>query len=155
MGLRDVHGGSRAIGGFLGSKKAGEPRGSSKGKIVLYAIGGLSVVLIIFVAITTLLNLINPQISEEDILRVADNEPITKDFISKNPGYNTNITLLTTNDLVSLSMRYPAIYGDLTNDGIYRVEYSTEKGGDGILLLIDKNKRVLKYYRVRSMSLTM
>ncbi len=156
MGLKDIQGSSSARGGFSRLKKSERPkRLRITGKLIILAIVGLVIISIAFIVFLALLPLINPGLSEEEILRIANNEPLIQDFISKNPTYSTNITFLTTQDLVSLSKKYPAIYGDLTKEGIYRVEYSSESNEVGILLLIGKNKKVLKYYRVRSMSLTM
>jgi hypothetical protein len=91
-------------------------------------------------------------LTEAQVLTLVSKEPITKDFISRNPIYDTKVTFLDQEMLKALAISAPAIYADLPKEGMYKVEYTAKD--DGILLLLDpKNREVLKYYRVRKIQL--
>lgn len=154
MSLRDVRGG-KSRGGLWNSRGSGDSnRLRVDGKLILLAVVGFLVICVAFIAFLILSPILNRGVSDEEILMAANREPITQNFISMNPKYSTNITFISKQDLVSLSEKYPAIYGDLDVDGLYRVEYSSDSNMEGVLLIMDRNKKVLKYYRVRTMGLT-
>jgi hypothetical protein len=95
-----------------------------------------------------------PPLPNAQVLKIAAQEQITKDFISRNPQYDAKVTFLDVKTLQSLAVSTPAIYADLLSkeNGIYKVEYIAKE--EGIMLLLDpKTKTVLKYYRVKTIHL--
>jgi hypothetical protein len=90
------------------------------------------------------------KLTDAQVLKIASQEPIIKDFVSRNPKYLTKVSFLSVKNVTSLSEKSPAIYSDLPKKGLYKVEYYSNS--DGILLIIDPDdKQVLKYYRVKTM----
>lgn len=116
-------------------------------KILIAAI----LLLIIFIASYFLFFIPKKEITENEILRITQQESVVKDFISKNPKYERRITFLTKQNVTSLSENFPALYGDLPKIDLYRVEYVS--GEDGIFIILDKNLKVLKYFKVYSLGL--
>lgn len=86
------------------------------------------------------------QLTKQEILNITDQEQITKEFIKENQEYTTRILFLTQRNMSELSGKYPAIYSDLPAKNMYRVEYTSENGG--VLLILDPDRGVVKYYRV-------
>ncbi|MEM4347916.1 MAG: hypothetical protein QW802_04955 [Candidatus Altiarchaeota archaeon] len=83
-----------------------------------------------------------------EILKIASQHPLTKEFMRENPLYKSKVTFLDETALRSLIATSPAIYSNINSKEIYKVEYNSEK--EGIMLLIDPTtKTVVKYFRVK------
>lgn len=95
---------------------------------------------------------INFTLTEAQVLSICKKELITQDFIARNPTYKTEVRFLDKATLQDLSKTYPAIYASLPKEnGLYKVRYFGKK--EGIMLIVDpKNKEVLKYYRVKTLT---
>lgn len=94
----------------------------------------------------------SPRLTQSQILSICSRQPLTRDFISRNhPSYKTEIVFLDKETIQNMAQESPAIYADLPHHGVYKVEYSAEEGGV-ILLLDPEKKKVVKYYRVMSLS---
>ena len=89
--------------------------------------------------------------NENEILKVTKQESSVQDFISQNPSYNVKILQLTLKNVTSLSQEFPALYGDLPKTELYRAEYVF--GDDGIFVLVNKNMKIVKYFKVHSIGL--
>ncbi len=91
-------------------------------------------------------------LGKAQVLKICGHEPITQDFVTRNPSYQSEITFLNSETLEELALASPAIYADLPREnGLYKVRYAGQE--EGILLLLDpKSKNVLKYYRVRTLA---
>ncbi|MEM4347917.1 MAG: hypothetical protein QW802_04960 [Candidatus Altiarchaeota archaeon] len=91
------------------------------------------------------------KLTDAQILSITSREPITKDFVARNPKYETKITFVDATMLKSLAATAPAIYGGLNVRALYKVEYKARD--EGILLLLDpETQKILKYYRVKEIS---
>lgn len=87
----------------------------------------------------------------ESLLNIAGQEPEVGSFIARNPEHGTEITILYPENITQLSEKYPAIYGNLPNRTLYRIEYRSERG---MLVIIDReNKKVLRYFRTAGVKL--
>lgn len=87
----------------------------------------------------------------ESLGKIAEQEPDVASFISQNPDSHPDITVLTPENVSQLSKKYPALYGNLPNRTLYKLEY---KGERGLLVIVDlENKKVLKNFRTAGVSL--
>ncbi|MCX9025798.1 MAG: hypothetical protein OIN85_06855 [Candidatus Methanoperedens sp.] len=87
----------------------------------------------------------------ESLVKITDQEPDFASFIAQNPDSHPEITMLTPENISHLSKKYPALYGNLPNRTLYKLEY---KGERGLLVIVDlENKKVLKYFRTAGVSL--
>lgn len=87
----------------------------------------------------------------DTLLRIASQVPEVGFFIDRNPDYHTEITVLAEENATQLSKNYPAIYGNLPNKTLYKIEYKSERG---LLVIIDlENKKVLRYFRIAGVNL--
>ena len=91
-------------------------------------------------------------LTNSQVLGICSQQPITRDFIVRNPLYQTEVTFLNQETLQGLAATSPAIYAGLPSEkGLYKVKYTGQE--EGIMLLLNpKNKEVLKYYRVRTLT---
>jgi len=91
-------------------------------------------------------------LTTSQVLGICSQQPITRDFIAQNPTYQTEVTFLNQDTLQGLAATSPAIYAGLPSEkGLYKIKYSGKEGG--IMLILDpKNKEVLKYYRVKTLT---
>ncbi len=90
----------------------------------------------------------NLKLTNAQILTIAAQHPLAKEFILQNPAYKSKITFLDEKAIQSLIATSPAIYADLNLKEVYKVEYTAQT--EGIMLLIDPlTKSVAKYYRVK------
>jgi len=149
MGLRTQDSGWKRS-ELLSQKKEGSKIDS---RIVMGVIAAIAIILIAFFV----LPMFSPQktppakLTNAQILKITSQESITKDFIARNPGYETKITLIDVAMLKSLVATSPAIYGDLNVKELYKIEYKAKD--EGILLLLNpETQEIMKYYRVRELS---
>ncbi len=81
----------------------------------------------------------------DSLLEIASHEPEVGSFIARNPDYHTETTVLSEENITYLSRKYPAVFSNLPNKTLYRLEYKSDRG---MLLIIDlENKKVLRYFR--------
>lgn len=87
----------------------------------------------------------------ESLLEIAAQEQEVGTFIAQNPGIHPEVTMIGPETIAELSKKYPALYGNLPNRTLYKVEYKSERG---MLVIIDiENKKVLKYFRTAGVNL--
>ena len=95
-----------------------------------------------------------PETQEMDdtLLELAAQEPEVGSFISENPDYQYEITILYPENITRLSKEYPVIYGNLPDKTLHRIDYTN---GRGMLVIVDpENGSVLRYFRTAGVSLT-
>lgn len=91
------------------------------------------------------------QKTNESLLEIAGQEPQVASFLSKNPDYHVEISVLTEETIMNLSKKSPAIYGKLPPKQLYTIEYNS---GRGMLVIVDlENKKVLRYFRIADVTL--
>src|SRR5574341_432485 len=61
----------------------------------------------------------------ESLIRIAGKDPEVSSFIASNPESLPEITVLRPEDITVLSKKYPAVYGNLPNKMLYRIEYKS------------------------------
>ncbi|VVB94759.1 Uncharacterised protein [uncultured archaeon] len=87
----------------------------------------------------------------ESLIKIAEEVPDVASFIARNPDSHPEITVLAPESISQLSKKYPALYGNLPNRTLYKLEY---RGDRGLLVIVDlENKKVLKYFRTAGVSL--
>lgn len=87
----------------------------------------------------------------ESLVKIAEQEPDVATFIAQNPESYPEITVLAPENISRLSKKYPALYGNLPNRTLYKLEYRGERG---MIVIVDfENKTVLKYFRTAGVSL--
>ena len=87
----------------------------------------------------------------ESVVKIARQEQNVATFIAQNPDSSPEITMLTPEIISQLSKKYTALYGNLPNRTLYKLEY---KGERGLLVIVDpENKKVLKHFRTAGVSL--
>jgi hypothetical protein len=87
----------------------------------------------------------------DKLLELAAQEPEVGAFITENPEYHYEITVLPPANITQLSKKYPVIYGNLPSRTLYQIEY-TNSGG--MLVIVDlENETVLKQFRTAGVSL--
>ena len=149
MGLRTQDSGWKRS-ELLSQKREGSKIDS---RILIGVVALIAIVLIAFFVLPMFGPSKEPQakLTNAQILKITSQEPITKDFIARNPGYETKITFIDAAMLKSLVASSPAIYGDPNENEIYKIEYKAKD--EGILLLLNPETQVImKYYRVRELS---
>lgn len=90
------------------------------------------------------------------ILAFAKNTTFVDAFITENPNYESQITILTPENITELSAKYPVIYGGLPNKAkaLYKVEYKSNAEGKGILVIVDMEaEEVLKQFRTTGVAI--
>lgn len=85
------------------------------------------------------------------LVKIAGQEPDVGTFITNNPDYYPEITVLNPDNITQLSKKYPVIYDNLPNKTLYKIDY---RGDNGVLVIIDlENEEVLRYFRTAGVSL--
>jgi len=89
------------------------------------------------------------------VLEIAGQIQEVKDFTSANSGYKHQLTVLTPENLTTLAKEYPALYGNLPEKTLYKVEYFPKSGSQGILVIVDlEEQKALKYFRTMQLALS-
>ncbi|MEM4347153.1 MAG: hypothetical protein QW802_01015 [Candidatus Altiarchaeota archaeon] len=113
-------------------------------------------IFILFVVLALLILYLLPQTekidksSEEKILKVAMREQAVQ-YFTKNKNYNVSVVKLDAKNITSLAEEFPALYGELPKADVYQVRYTSN--GDSLIVILDKNLKVLKYFKFYAVNL--
>jgi hypothetical protein len=89
--------------------------------------------------------------TDEQLLAIAAQHPEVNTYLTENPAYQYEITLLTPVNITELAQTYPVIYGNLQNTTLYQIDYTD---GRGLLVIVDlENETVVRYFRTTGVSL--
>ena len=94
---------------------------------------------------TTLLN-------DVDILKIAGENENVREFISEYPQYSYTVVVLALENLTDMAVKYPAVYGNLPQKTLYRVDYTS--GSRGVFVIVDADEgKIMRYFRSVGVSL--
>ncbi len=94
-----------------------------------------------------------PKHTEAEVLGSANKIDAVSAFTRNNPDYDVQIVFLTSENVTSLAKEFPALYGDIPNKEIYRVEYVSNSDRTGIFVILDDKLEVIKYFKMYSVGL--
>ena len=96
-------------------------------------------------------DMLSEQEMNDTVLEIAQRDSSVSSFISNNPSYSYEITVLDTKTIEPLAEKYPVIYDGLPEKTLYRIEY---QNGKGMLVIVDlENETVLRSFRTTGVSL--
>ncbi len=94
---------------------------------------------------------VSEQEMNETILDIAQKDSSVSSFISNNPSYSYEITVLDEKTMEPLAEKYPVVYDGLPEKPLYRIEY---QNGKGMLAIVDlENETVLRSFRTTGVTL--